>query len=278
MERFYEQVVKRRKSILILFILFILFSIVCMFLQSMVAVNYDMNDYLPSDAQSTVALEVMQEEFEGGIPNARVMVKEVTIPEALEYKEKLEAVEGVSSVIWLDDSVDITIPFSLLDSEVVENYYQKNCALFSVTVEEEKRIEAVEAIREVIGEENAMTGSAVSTALATTNTISEIQTITIIAIIFVLLVLVLTTKSWIQPVIILLGLGVAIMINNGTNLIFGEIFARIYRLWKIGKKNIPAHGGSILHPDDSRLPCIQCQCLLLRFLADLWGGNRLWPG
>lgn len=40
----------------------------------------------------------MGEEFDGGITNARVMVKDVTIPEALECKEKLEAVEGVSDV------------------------------------------------------------------------------------------------------------------------------------------------------------------------------------
>lgn len=32
-----------------------------------------------------------------------------------------------------------------------------------------------------------------------------------------------TTTSWLEPLVVLLGLGVAIMINNGSNLIFGEI-------------------------------------------------------
>ena len=36
-------------------------------------------------------------------------------------------------------------------------------------------------------------------------------------------VLILTTNSWIEPVVILAGLGVAIILNNGSNLIFGEI-------------------------------------------------------
>ena len=84
---FYEHVVKHRKSILIFFLLF---TVVCGFLKNMVAVNYDMNDYLPEDAKSTVALNLMEQEFDGGIPNARVMVKDVSIPEALEYKEKLK--------------------------------------------------------------------------------------------------------------------------------------------------------------------------------------------
>ena len=220
METFYTGVVKHRKLIVVLFTVSV---VVCLFLQNLVSVNYDMNDYLPSDAKSTVALEVMQEEFDGGIPNARVMIRDVTIPEALEYKEKIGAVKGVTDVTWLDDSVDITIPIAMLDADTIENYYKDNTALFSVTIEKEYRISAVSSIREIIGDKNAMTGSAVSTALATTNTVSEIQKITIFAVLFVLLVLVLTTTSWTEPIFILIGLGVAIILNNGSNLIFGEI-------------------------------------------------------
>lgn len=220
MRAFYSGTVKHRKLVLILFL--ICFA-VCLVLQNFVSVNYNMNDYLPSDAKSTVALEVMQDEFDGGIPNARIMVRNVTIPEALEYKEKIEAVEGVTDVTWLDDAVNIQIPIAMLDLDTVENYYKDNTALFSVTIEKEYRIDAVSAIREIIGEDNAMTGSAVSTAVATTNTVSEIQKITIIAVLFVLIVLILTTTSWLEPIVILIGLGIAIILNNGTNLIFGEI-------------------------------------------------------
>ncbi len=220
MEKFYTGVVKHRNLVVVLFSLCFM---VCLFLQNFVSVNYDMNDYLPSDAKSTIALEVMQEEFDGGIPNARVMIRDVTIPEALEYKEKMEAVEGITEVTWLDDSVDITIPISMLDANIVENYYKENAALFSVTIEEAHRISAVNAIREIIGDDNAMTGSAVSSAIATTNTVSEIQKITVFAVLFVLVVLLLTTNSWLEPIVILIGLGVAVMINNGSNLMFGEI-------------------------------------------------------
>lgn len=220
MKQFYNGVVKHRRLILVAFALM---AIVCVFLQKLVAVNYDINDYLPEDTKSTVALEVMQEEFDGGIPNARVMVHDVTIPEALEYKEEIESITGVTDVTWLDDNVEITTPTSMLDTELVENYYKDNTALFSVTIEEEHYIDAVASIRAIIGGENAMTGNAVSTALATTNTVSEIMKITVIAVLFVIFVLVITTNSWFEPVLVLLGLGVAILINNGSNLIFGEI-------------------------------------------------------
>lgn len=218
--KFYKGVVKCRTGILLFFLLS---AGLCAFLKNMVAVNYDMNDYLPENAKSTIALDVMEGEFEGGIPNARVMIRDVTIPQALEYKERLEMVEGVTGVTWLDDAADVTVPLETLDADTLETYYKDDTALFTVTIEEESRISAVEDIREIIGEENAMSGSAVSTATATTNTVSEIRKIAVIAVAFVLVILILTTSSWIEPLVILIGLGIAILINGGTNLIFGEI-------------------------------------------------------
>lgn len=220
MRKIYEAVVKHRKIILIIFLVAFVISL---FAKSFVTVNYDMNDYLPEDTHSTVSMDKMEEEFDGGIPNARVMICNVTIPEALEYKEKLEAVEGVTAVTWLDDSVDITVPLAMLDTDTVETYYKDDTALFTVTIEEESRLSATEEIRDIIGEENAMAGSAVSTAVSTTNTVSEIRKITVIAVLFVLIVLIFTTKSWMEPIVILGGLGAAVMINSGSNLIFGEI-------------------------------------------------------
>lgn len=220
MQKFYTGITNKRKLIVTLFAVLFVFCLIC---SNLVAVNYDMTDYLPDNTKSTVSLEIMEEEFEGGIPNARVMIKDVTIPEALEYKEKLKDVEGVTAVTWLDDAANITVPLSTIDNNTLEAYYKDNTALFTVTIEEKYFITAVEDIRNIIGESGALTGTAVSTADATTNSVSEILKSTVIAVVFVLLVLLLTTSSWIEPFIILAGLGVAIILNNGSNLIFGEI-------------------------------------------------------
>lgn len=220
MKTVYSSLVNHKKLIIALFALLFFVSLAC---SQLVSVNYDMTDYLPEHTKSTVSLTVMQEEFEEGIPNARVMIRDVTVPEALEYKDRLKAVEGVSSVTWLDDAVDLTVPLSTLDADTVETYYKNNAALFTVTIDEDYRISATAGIRAIIGEDNAVTGSAVSTADATVNTVSEIRKITVIAVAFVLFVLILTTNSWLEPVIVLAGLGVAIILNNGSNLIFGEI-------------------------------------------------------
>lgn len=220
MRKFYEWIVNHRKSVIIIFAVAF---VICAFCQRMVKVDYDMNDYLPKDSASTVALDIMDEEFDGGVPNARVMISDVTIPEALEYKEKLKAVDGVTDVTWLDDAASVDVPLETLDTDTVESYYKDNDALFSVTIEEEKTTQAVSDIRELIGDDNAMTGSAVSTAVATESTVSEISKIAVIAVIFVIIVLILTTDSWFEPVVVMVGLGVAIIINSGSNLMFGTI-------------------------------------------------------
>lgn len=220
MKHFYSWIVQHKKTVILFYLIA---AILCAGMQSLVSVNYDINDYLPSESASTQSLEVMEEEFEGGIPNVRVMVRNVTIPEALDYKERLKGIDGVTEVTWLNDTIDVSIPLELADTDTVETYYKDQCALYTVTVEEKKRVEAVEEISEMIGSENALGGSAVSTAYATTNTVQEIARIVVVTVIFVLLVLTVTTESWFEPLVVLIGLGVAIILNAGTNLIFGEI-------------------------------------------------------
>ncbi|MGN1031350.1 MAG: RND family transporter [Butyricicoccaceae bacterium] len=220
MEQFFRGVIKHRK---LLMALFLIAFCVCAFCQQFIRVNYDMNDYLPEDSASTVALDMMEQEFEGAIPNARVMIQDVSISEALKAKQALEEIDGVLSVMWLDDTLSLDAPLEIYDQDTVEAYYKDNNALFTVTIEEEKINSTVPKIRELIGDENAMTGSAVSMALATRSTVSEIQKIAVFAVLFVLFVLILTTGSWVEPFVVLAGIGVAVVINAGTNLIFGEI-------------------------------------------------------
>lgn len=220
MRGFYRAVTAKPRLVIAIFIILSVAGLMC---QSMVSVNYDLNDYLPPNSASTQALDALEAEFEGGIPNARVMIRGASISEALAYKAALLEVDGVTGVTWLDDVADVTMPLSMQDTDTVETYYKDGNALFSVTIAEDKRVQAVADIRALIGDENAMSGSAVSMSVATTSTVSEVRLITVIAVAFVILVLLLTTNSWVEPLIVLAGLGSAIALNIGSNVLFGEI-------------------------------------------------------
>ena len=101
--------------------LFIIFSIICIFLFLIMSVNYDITSYLPKKAKSTISLEVMKEEFEDSIPNTRMMVENVSLAEAIEYKKNLKSIEGVSDVIWLDDIIDLKQPIEYADRDLIEH-------------------------------------------------------------------------------------------------------------------------------------------------------------
>lgn len=220
MRSFYERITRHPRLVVAVFLIL---ALIGGWLRSFVPVNYNMADYLPQESPSSLALDVMTEEYDGGIPNARVMVEDVLVAEALALKQQLAEIDGVEAVTWLDDAADVLEPLETLDADLVAEYYKDGAALYSITIADGEYVAAVNAIRALVGENAAMSGDAVSTAVATQGTISEIQRIAVVAVAFVLAVLFLTTTSWLEPLLVLAGLGVAILINMGSNLIFGEI-------------------------------------------------------
>ncbi|KIL51710.1 hypothetical protein KP77_12220 [Jeotgalibacillus alimentarius] len=182
-----------------------------------------MADYLPDDAPSIEAVDVMQEEFDEPVPNAKVMVQDVTIAEALDYKEQLEAIDGISSVTWLDDVMDLTVPLEMADQEMLSSYYQDDAALISITIEEEQEVAVTNEIYDLIGDENALTGEAVTTAVSQQMAGDESMYAALLLVPIIIIILILSTNSWIEPVFFLTAIGVSILINLGTNIFLGEV-------------------------------------------------------
>ena len=220
MEAIARLIIRYRKAIIVVFLIAAAASAI---LQRFVAINYKMVDYLPPDAQSTVAIGVMEQEFDQTIPNARVMVKNVGVTDALQYKQKLLEIDGVSEVLWLDDVVDIKKPLELYDADTVETYYKDGSALFSVTIREGMESAACKAIKNLIGEDNHLSGEAAGVELLQGATKSESMGAMAILIPIVIFILLISSTSWVEPLLFLAAIGVSVVINMGTNLIFGRI-------------------------------------------------------
>lgn len=220
MERLVNGILKYKKSILVFFILA---TVISLFTSSMVNINYNIMDYLPEEAPSTKALDVMNEEYDKGAANVRVVLKDVSIVDALKYKEKIKKVDGVDDIQWLDDVVNIKEPLEFQNQDTIESWYKNNEALFSITVNEDKEESAIDEIGEIIGENGMISGSAVNIVFAQETTEKELIKMMVILIPIILIILFLTTSSWFEPVLFLSTIGIAIIINSGTNLILGEI-------------------------------------------------------
>src|SRR5699024_6405029 len=188
-------ILNKRKLIVITFLVL---SIISAVVQFVVPVQHDMVEYMPENNPSIEATEVMDEEFSGKMTNARVMMKDISIPDALGFKDKLDAVDGVSEVTWLDDAIDMKTPIEMADPDTVETYYKDGNALYSFHVEEGKEVETTDAVYELIGEENAMSGEAVNTARSQKMTTQETMNAAMILVPIIILILLLSTRSWIE--------------------------------------------------------------------------------
>ena len=217
--RFYSGVVRYRRAIMVLFAVITAASA---FMYPKVKVNYDLVNYLPRDYISTKSLKVMHEEF-GDMPNARVVLRDVSRQDIKEYKAKIEAIDGVLDVTWLDSVIPLDFPQEMLPDGISEIFYKDGNALLTLTIDEDKQYQVIPELYKIIGEDNCMSGNAVVTVVGAENTIKEGIVITIAAVLLLLTVLTLTTTSWAEPLIIVLGLLMAVVINAGTNLVFGTI-------------------------------------------------------
>ncbi|MEG2283658.1 MAG: MMPL family transporter [Bacilli bacterium] len=214
-------IIKYKKTIMIAFLLI---TALCIFTTQYSKVNYNMADYLPEKASSTIAMELLEKEFHDEMPNARVMVNNVTIEQALEYKMKIANIEGVSNIQWLDDVVDLT---KLANSDIksdpslLETYYKDGSALFNITIEKGCDEKVADAINTIIGNNNSSAGTAINMATTQRMSQSEVLNAFFILIPLILIILVLTTSSWLEPLLFLATIGIAVILNMGTNFIMG---------------------------------------------------------
>ena len=220
MNRFANGILNHRKIVLVLFIVA---ALACALLSTFVKVNYNLSDYLPDNAPSTAALKVMQQSFKEDIPNASIYIKNVSIPQALDYKAKIAAVPGVENVLWLDDVVDVRQPLEVQDQNTVASWYKDGGALFSVTVSNDNIVESVQSLRSIVGDNGAIAGDAVNRADSQSTYSKEIFQIMLFLIPLILIILLLSTSSWFEPVLFLAAIGIAIVINMGTNIFQGQI-------------------------------------------------------
>lgn len=216
-------IIRRSRAIEKCFILAVLISAV---MAPFVNVNYDLTEYLPDTVQSRQGLNIMEETF--GYPGtARVMIKDVTLYEAKAYKDRLEKVDGVDQILWLDTAANVFSGEGFIDYTSIDEYYKDNCAVMDITFDEgdtsRRTSRAIDEMREITGDKGYYVGMAVQDKSVAENVQEEMQMILVIGVAMIFLVLCVTTNSWIEPVLYLTVMGVAVVINKGTNIFLGEI-------------------------------------------------------
>ena len=202
-------IIRKSRAIEKVFIVMVLISAV---MAPFVEVNYDLTEYLPDSVESRQGLNIMEDTF--GYPGtARVMIKDVTLYEAKAYKDRLEKVDGVDRILWLDTGTNVFSGEGFIDYTSIDQYYKDDCAVMDVIFEEgdtsKKTSAAIDDMKEITGEKGCYVGMAVQDKSVAKNVRSEMQMILVIGVFMIFLVLCLTTNSWVEPFLYLTVMGVA---------------------------------------------------------------------
>jgi hypothetical protein len=222
-EKIFRTILKYKKTIVVVFSILTALSLIG---NQFVEVNYSMQEYLPDDAPSTEAIDVMDQEFEEEDQQVSIMEEDITIAQALERKETFKQAVHVTEVEWLDNVEDLNQPITHMNQEYLDSYYLENNARFVITLgidDTEERDEAIEDLRERMSEDASMGGELLLDYERDQNTGPDLGLTITSAMVIAFIVLAISTTSWIAPLIILGTIGVAIVINAGTNAFLGEI-------------------------------------------------------
>lgn len=213
-------ILKHKRSILVIVIAIAVLSAVMILF---VDINYDLTDFLPASVPSAMALKELENTFSDEIPNLNVFLEGVSIPEALSAKERFKEISGILSVLWLDDAVDIYQPLSTLDDQMVSSWYRDEGALFLVSGDTELSTDVIDGIKDLFGEDTIMSGPLLNQATIQSLSTGEVSKIIFFVIPLVMIVLFISTSSWFEPVLFLITIAVAILINEGTNIFMKDI-------------------------------------------------------
>ena len=225
MERLFRGILRHRRVVVGVFVAL---TVICACLIPQVKIDANMSDYLPPTAKSSQDLDAMKRIYGNDIANARVYVTGISLPDAKALDKILKGEKGVISVTWLGDEVDVDQPLETQDADTIADWYDGKGYLFQAVLKsgvKQSQIDRIRALAKAVpgAKTVAIDGSAADDAanMATINT--DMGKIMTIAVIVVLVVVALNTTSYLHPIVMLLTIGVAIVLNMGTNIFRGTI-------------------------------------------------------
>lgn len=208
---------------------FTVLAIISAILMGLVKTNYDMTKYLPDNSNTKKSLELMTEEF-GQTSMIQLMTTNVNLIEANDFVVEITKLPTIKSVVWLGVMADISVPIEHMDQEVIKDFYHEGKLLYTIefnlddyAIEIGTDINHIKETAKAMGIEVYMRGAAVNNKSNRDKVNNEMFWIFVLAVPIAIAILFIASKSWFEPIIVLINLGISILINMGTNFIQGEI-------------------------------------------------------
>lgn len=221
--KFGKWVVKCRIPILILAVALLVPSLIGMI---MTRINYDMLTYLPGDIDTVVGQDILMDEFGKGAFSF-VIIEGMDPKDVSSLREDISHVDHVDTVLWYDDFADVSVPMEILPSKLYDAFNSGDSTMlaifFDTSTSSDDTMEAITAIRSIAGKQCFVSGmSAMVTNLK--DLCEKEEPIYVgIAVALACVAMMIFMDNWITPFVFLMSIGMAILLNMGTNYFLGEI-------------------------------------------------------
>lgn len=189
-------------------------------------VNYDILGYLPDELDTRIAQSILKDDFDCG-SLGMLIVENMEDKDVSKLKEEVKKVEGVNDVIWIDDAIDLSVPKEILPEDIRDIFYSENSTLmiikFAGTDASTETENALSDVRKIAGKQAFLSG--VAGVIKDTKDLANKETpiYVLIAVILSIIILSITMESYVIPIVFLSSIGIAIIYNMGSNVIFENI-------------------------------------------------------
>ena len=205
MRKVTDFIIEKRNYVLTIFIIL---SVVCLYLSTKVNINYDLTEYLPSTSETRIGMDIMNDEFpELDTSALNVMFKDLSTEDKNKIKDELENIEGVSAVTY-DDS---------------DKYNKDEYTLYEITVDgaddSKNAANVYKSVKDNYKDYEVYTSGEVATRNAPVLNIAVIA----LAIFCAMIILIIMCDSYVEPFLFLFVIGLAVFLNKGTNIIFSSV-------------------------------------------------------
>lgn len=223
-QKFGEFIVNHRRLIIIICLLLLIPSIIGI---KATKINYDILSYLPDTVDTVKGQNILTDEFGVGSYSIVIIDNKMKDKDILKMEDKIKEIDAVDKVISKSDILGTSIPEEMLPDDVKEAINKDGTTPILVTFKTGmaagETLDAIDDLRDIVGDSCKVSGISATSDDIRILLDQEMSVYVVVASIFCIIVLMIALDSYGVPLIILGGIGIAILYNMGTNIVLGQI-------------------------------------------------------
>lgn len=189
-------------------------------------VNYDILSYIPADLPASKGEKLLEEPFQMAATNM-LIIEGMPAGYANDLVRDIKKVDGVSNALWISNLVGVQLPVDMIPAQLRDMFFSGNATMMIIQYDHagasNETMQAIDSVRKLCNEKCFLAGFSVVTKDTRDIMEGELPYFISFAVFLALIAMALCLESTVLPFVLIISIGIAVVYNLGTNVIFGEI-------------------------------------------------------